>query len=115
MAQPSAPHPHIPEPSHGNLWLSVLGVLGCFLIFLIVLLVKYVPARATAPTVDLTAVDEQERWKYDAQQRRQRLLDLQASASQAATTYTWIEPNKVVRLPIDRAMQLVVEEQGTKR
>lgn len=116
MASSGPSQPQIPEPSHGSVWLSVAGVLGCFLIFGFVLLVAYMPARKSAPTVDLSSIEEDQRWKFDADLRKKRLTELQAKNLEAATTYAWIDKSAdSVRLPIERAMQLVVQENAPKK
>lgn len=105
-----------PEPSSSNLWLSVAGILGSFLIFGFVLVVAYVPSRKETVSVDPQSVDESDRWKLDPHQRREKLLEAQRNAETDATTYAWIDKSaNSVRLPINRAMELVVQEHGAKK
>jgi hypothetical protein len=48
---------------------------------------------------------------HTAQQREETLKKLQLKMAADSTTYGWVDKDKqVVRLPIDRAMQLTVED-----
>ncbi len=47
------------------------------------------------------------------EQRKQKLREITATAQKELTTYTWVnQDDKTVRVPIDRAMQLLVDEGG---
>jgi hypothetical protein len=99
-------------------WVTFLAVLGCFVIFLVVLFIAYLPQRPTAPEVDLSKVPPEEQWKYTPEGRKTHLEEVRARERAAATSYAWIDKGKgVVQLPIDRAMQLTLQElaAGTKR
>jgi hypothetical protein len=103
-----------PVPSNRNQWLTVLAVLGCFLVFILILFVAHIPVRRAAEEArknELKLIDEAEQWKLTAQGRRERLDKLRDREREAAATYAWIDEKAgIVRLPIERAMELVVQE-----
>lgn len=48
-------------------------------------------------------------------ERKARLVELQAKEREAATTYGWVDQSKgVVRLPLDRAVELTVRDLAKK-
>lgn len=101
MASPSSTASFFPNPSVRSVFVSVLAVLGCFSIFLFILFLAYLPAHP-GPLPEGVRTPEE---------RKAALAELRAREHQAATTYGWIDqPAGVVRLPIDRAMELIVQE-----
>ncbi len=110
----SAHEPHAPARSSFALTIGV--VLVCFLVFGAIVGVTLYHSRETVVAADLTKVDEADRWKFTEAGRAARLAELRGKEQTALASYGWIdEPAGVVRLPIDRAMELVVAEQGAKR
>lgn len=58
---------------------------------------------------------EDVRWKMDSKGRAKRLSDLRAHEATDATTYGWVDQKTgVVRIPVQRAMDLIVEENAKK-
>ena len=79
--------------------LAALGFIGVFLIFVVILYVGYVPDRSQ--TVD-GAYREARKAGIDEVRSRQREL---------VSSYGWVDrDNGIVRIPVDRAMDLVVTE-----
>lgn len=81
-------------------------VLVCFALFGWLARKVYAPHAATVDQVEgvLTPAD-----------RAARLADLRAREHAAATTYGWVNRQAgIVRLPIGRAMELVVQEHANK-
>ena len=73
----------------------------------------YHPAPAMAPRGNSNPADfaEDVRWKLTPEGRAQRLTDLRARERTEATTYGWIDQKAgIVRLPLDRAVELTVRE-----
>lgn len=103
MSDPhTAPAPAKPFP-----WFSFLAILGCFAIFLLILFLAYLPNRPQ-PLVENDG-------KTPAQ-RLQTLEEMRAKEASALSSYGWIDQSAgVVRLPIDRAMQLEVREINAAR
>jgi len=53
-------------------------------------------------------------WRATPELRRAYLADLRGKQMKQAQSYAWVDQkNGVVQLPIDRAMDLVVKEQGS--
>ena len=56
-------------------------------------------------------------WKATPESRRAALAELHDKQAKQAASYAWIGDKSagVVQLPIDRAMELVVQQYGTKK
>jgi hypothetical protein len=92
--------------SPSNFWLTTLAVVGVIVIFALILVVAYLP-QAPAPLAEGAKTPEQ---------RKTILVEHRAKETKASTGYTWIDQSKgVVQLPIDRAMQLTIQELNAKK
>lgn len=81
--------------------MAVLAITGCFCLFFLLVKLAYFP-RQTGPFTDdgLTT----------PQQRAENLAKLRAHNAEAAASYEWIDQSQgVVRIPIERAMELTVQ------
>lgn len=84
---------------------TLIAAIGGFAIFALILVVAYLPNKA-APAGDGVKTPEQ---------RKAALAELHGKEKSAATTYGWIDKDKgVVRLPIDRAVELTIQEHTKK-
>lgn len=87
--------------------ITVLAIFGTFALFLLLLKFAYLPKQAGVYDGDGIRTPEQ---------RRAALAELQAKQFKQATTYGWVDQKAgVVRLPIDRAMELTVQKYGAKK
>lgn len=87
-------------PKSGFLLTAAAAVCG-FVLFVVILVIAYLPNQA-APIPQGTKTPEE---------RAAILRDLRARETEAATTYGWVDQTKgVVRVPIDRAMQLTIDD-----
>jgi hypothetical protein len=87
-------------------FVTAAAVIGGFLIFVLILVIAYLPNRP-APLPEGTKTPEE---------RATILRELRAKEIAAATNYGWVDQTKgVVRLPIERAMQLTVEDLQQKK
>ena len=94
-----------PAPQSG-FFVSAIAVIGGFLIFVLILVIAYLPNKP-APLPEGTKTPEE---------RAAILSELRAKETAAAKSYGWVDQTKgVVRIPIERAMQLTVEELKTKK
>jgi hypothetical protein len=94
----------------------VAAVFGCFALFLFIIYLAYLPQREKTAEADLTQVSADDRWQYSAEGRAARLADLRAREKTEQTTYGWVDQKAgVVRLPIDRAMQLTLQDLQAKK
>ncbi len=107
--------PDSSAPARSSFALTIGVVLACFLVFVAIVGLAYLKTRTTTIAVDLTTIDPADRWKYTEKERTDRLVELRGKELTASTTYGWVDQSAgTVRLPIDRAMELIVAEQGTK-
>lgn len=87
--------------SKGSFTATLLAAVGGFSIFLIILLVAYLPNKA-APAGDGVKTPAE---------RKAALAELRGKEQTAATTYAWVDKDKgVVRLPLERAVELTIQE-----
>jgi hypothetical protein len=77
----------------------------------------YHPARPVNPLTLANPADfgDDVRWQMTAEGRAKHLADLHAHEQAEAHSYGWVDQKAgIVRLPIERAMELVVEENAGK-
>lgn len=92
-----------PEPGCGHIILSLIGVFILFGLFSAIICIAYAPTRKD--------VDEEA-----AKARKDYRLELEAKQHAEATSYGWVnQQNGVVRIPIERAMELTVRELSAKQ
>lgn len=95
-----------PASTRSTPWLTYAAVLGGFAVFAVILAVAYLPKKPE-PLGDGVRTPEQ---------RLAALGELRAKEKQAATTYGWIDQSKgVVRLPIDRAVELTIQDANARK
>jgi hypothetical protein len=82
-------------------FVTAAAVLGGFLVFVLILAIAYLPNKP-APVTPGTKTPEE---------RAAILRELVAKEVAAATTYGWVDQGKgIVRIPIDRAVQLTIDD-----
>jgi hypothetical protein len=92
--------------SKSGFFVTAAAVIGGFLIFVLILVIAYLPNKAE-PLPQGTKTPEE---------RATILRELRAKETAAATTYGWVDQTKgVVRIPIERAMELTLDEIKTKK
>jgi hypothetical protein len=91
--------------SNSSFAATLVAVVGGFAIFLLIMLVAYLPNKA-APAGDGVRTPEQ---------RKAALAELRGKEQTTATTYGWVDQNAgVVRIPISRAKELLIQEHAAK-
>lgn len=99
MSNPHSHHGPVGEPADRTLLMSALGWIGVMLVFAFIVVVAYLPNRPPSPDAAAAAERYEIRREVDREQRR--LIE----------RYQWEDANEgIVRLPIERAMELTVEE-----
>ncbi|HSH09382.1 MAG TPA: hypothetical protein VK995_03285 [Oceanipulchritudo sp.] len=94
----------LPEPSDKTVLLSALGWIGVILVFGLVVAVAYLPNRA---------VSQESR---NVEIRMKILNDVRGEQARLVNAYEWVnQPEGVVRIPVERAMKLAVEELRAKQ
>ena len=92
------------EPGNSVILLSGIGFVIMLFVFLFIVYYSYWPNRPLP--VDLARVEE----------RTDNLKALQQKQEGIATTYGWVDQSsEVVRIPIDRAMELTVRSLNKKQ
>jgi hypothetical protein len=97
---------------------TILAIFGCFALFFILVRFAYnshPPAYIPEDEVAEKLGDDL-KWQATPESRLAYLQDLRAKQDKQATSYGWVDQKTgVVQLPIDRAMELVVRDYGTKK
>ena len=95
------------NPSHRAPLVSILSIFVLFALFVAVVYYVYVPKQTGVFVGDGI---------HTASQRTENLAKLRATEAEQSTNYGWIDQNSgVVRLPIDRAMDLTVQQYSAQR
>lgn len=85
---------------------SILAIFALFALFLLVAYYVYAPRQTGAFTDDGI---------HTAAQRAKNLAELRAKQAGQAATYAWVDQKAgVVQLPLDRAMELTVQQYAAK-
>lgn len=91
-------------PNPGS-FVTAAAAIGGFLIFVLILVVAYLPNNP-APLPEGTKTPEE---------RATILRELRAKEAATAKSYGWVDQQKgIVRIPIERAMQLTVQDNTKK-
>lgn len=101
------------SPARKGMFIPVVAALGVFAVFLILLQLARSPAT---PVANAANVPAEELWKFSPEGRKARLNDVRTAAQASATGYGWVDKDAgVVRLPVERAMQLTIDELNAKK
>ena len=101
------------DASSKTLWPTAIAVLGVFAIFLLIMRVARTPVEALDAPANVTA---EEQWRYSPEGRKSRLQELRGREATAREGYAWIDQNTgVVRLPLDRAIELTIADANAQR
>lgn len=85
----------LPETSHSNYLLSIVGAVGSLLLFALVIFIAYLPNRPEPVNAQIV------------ENRLNNLAELEAKQTEQASTYGWInQKDGVVRIPISQAMDI---------
>ncbi len=88
-------------PSSSGSWVTVAAAIGGFAIFALIVFIAYLPQKP-APLPEGTLTPEQ---------RKAALTELRAKEKAAATTYGWVDQAAgIVRIPIDEAVKLTIQD-----
>jgi hypothetical protein len=94
-------------------WPTALAVVGVFAIFLLF----WVVVRQPSPVFDqIASIPPEEQWRFSDEGHKARLVEVQGRVRSEINTYKWIDQNAgVVQLPLDRAIELTVNELSAAR
>lgn len=95
---------------------SFIAIIGCFLAMGLIVYLAYLPNRVGPVTVDMSLVPADQQWKYSADGRKEHLIQMHANETDMLNHYVWVDQSAgIVRVPIDRAMELIVNEQRAEK
>lgn len=96
---------------------TVLAILGCFGLFLLVVYYGYAKSQQPAAyAVASEKLPEDMAWKATHASKAAALAELRANEHKKASAYSWVDQKAgVVQLPLSRAMELVVQENGARK
>ena len=87
------------EPSDSTVLFSALGWIGVFLIFVLIVAITYLRNPASSQSEE------------DNEARASILADVEAEQTRLVNATEWVNrPEGIVRIPVDRAMDIVVKE-----
>ena len=97
--------------------LAVISILGCFALFLLVAYYGYASARSPAPqAIAPEKFPEDQAWKSTHTSKQAALAELRAQQQKRADSYAWVDQKTgTIQLPVTRAMELVVRENGASK
>lgn len=94
-------------------WPLVVAVIGVFAIFLVIVSLARTPVT---PITSVVNVPEDQQWKLTSEGRKARLTEVKGATRTELNSYGWIDQNGgVVRLPIDRAIELTLADINADR
>jgi hypothetical protein len=92
---------------------TTLFLMAVFAVFFFVVRQFYIPVDSGAQNGPAENLAKDLEWRSTSTSRRAALNELRHTHAQQATSYDWVDKNAgVVRLPIERAMELTVEKYG---
>lgn len=95
---------------------TTVFVLALFAIFFFVVRYFYSPTRTAPQNTAPQNLTEDAAWRATSTSRRAALNELRQNHAKEASSYGWVDKDAgIVRLPIERAMELTVEHYGAKQ
>ena len=95
---------------------TILFLFAVFAAFLLVIRYFYTPATTSAFNAAPDNISKDLDWRANAANRRLTLKQNHEAQAAQLSTYAWIDQKAgVVRLPIDRAMELTAKEMASKQ
>jgi len=97
------------NPAKSVSWVSVAAIFGCFALFLLLVYFAYLPHQSQAAyTLAAEGAPEE---LATPEKRREYLKELHSKEQAKGSSYGWVDQAKgVVHLPVERAMELTVQE-----
>ena len=112
----SDPGPNLPAPRPVSL-VAVIAIFVVLSLFGLAAQRLYLPGRAAAPQNEAPEhLSKDLGWKATPATRRATLAELRAKQEKQAASYGWVDQKAgTVQLPIARAMELIVRENGGRK
>lgn len=94
----------------------IVSVLALSAAFLLVVGRFYKPATVAPQNATAENLPKDLQWKATPESRREAFAALHEKQAKQAATYAWVDQKAgIVQLPVDRAMELVVQQYGPKK
>ena len=95
---------------------TIVFLFAVFAAFLLVIRYFYTPSPAGAFNATPDNMSKDLEWRANAEARRGALAEQRKKEAELVSGYGWVDQQKgVVRLPIDRAMDLTVQQYSGKQ
>lgn len=95
---------------------TIVFLFAVFAAFLLVIRYFYNPPTTSAFNAAPDNISKELEWRANAANRRLTLKELREAQAAQSSTYGWIDQKAgVVRLPIERAMELTAREMASKQ
>lgn len=95
---------------------TLVFLLALFAAFLVVLRYFYSPTATAPQNASADKLPKEMEWRANSTSRRAALHESQVEQAKQASSYGWVDrKGGVVRLPIERAMEIVIQEQGPRQ
>jgi hypothetical protein len=95
---------------------TIVLLMALFASMLLVIRWFYEPATSGAFNATPQNLPKDLEWRANADARRKTLREVREKEAKDATSYGWVDKNGgVVRLPLERAMELTAEQYGKKK
>jgi hypothetical protein len=96
--------------------ITTLFVLALFAVFFLAVRFYYKPTTTAAFVATPDNFSKDLEWKATRESRQKTLADAQKAEAERIGSYSWADQKAgVVRLPIDRAMELTAQQYGKKK
>ncbi|MDO8543483.1 MAG: hypothetical protein Q7S40_23840 [Opitutaceae bacterium] len=104
-----------PAPRPVSLF-TIVAVLVLFAAFFFVVCYLYSPVETAPQNAAAENMGKELEWRSTSVSRRATLAEVRQANARQATSYGWVDQKAgVVRLPIERAMELTVEQYRGKK
>lgn len=116
MSETTASSPATAATARPVSLITTIFILGLLTVFLFVVRHFYVPTTVAPQNAAAENLPKELQWKATMASRRATLNELRAQQAKQASSYAWVDQKAgVVQLPIERAMELTVQQYGAKK
>ncbi len=107
---------HSENPARPVSLFTIVFLLVVFGAFLVLVRYFYSPTASAPQNASAEKLPKEMEWRATSDSRRAALAESQLEQAKQATTYGWVDEKAgVVRLPLERAMDLLVQEQAPRQ
>ena len=116
MSETTAPRVPAAADARPVSLITTIFILTLLVVFVFVVRHFYEPTAVAPQNAAAENLPKELQWKATAASRRATLNELRDQQSKQASAYAWVDQKTgVVQLPIERAMELTVQQYGAKK